>query len=110
MYFSGYILIQLNSAFYRKGLLITARKEILKTYAENDLLIDVITLVPLHIAYTMDYFWLQGVFLLQIKRLARLIKKNTESLHMSEYGFGILSLFKLLLIILYMAHLCGCIW
>jgi len=29
---------------------------------------------------------------------------------MSEYSYGILSLFKLLIIIIYVAHISGCIW
>ena len=40
------ILINLNTSFYSKGLLVHSRAEILKKYVKSNLLLDIITLFP----------------------------------------------------------------
>ena len=64
LYFTLYILIVINSAVYIKGVLVTSRKKLFYHYLKTDFFIDIITLIPLHLAYWFDIFWLQITFLL----------------------------------------------
>jgi len=58
IYFTLYIFIQLNSGYYSKGMVVSNRRKIIKAYAKKDLIIDLITLLPLYLAYAYNIFWL----------------------------------------------------
>ena len=51
MIFTFNILVTINSAVYVKGVVLTTRKKIMMYYLKTDFIMDIITLIPLHLAY-----------------------------------------------------------
>ena len=106
------ILITFNTAFYSKGILVYDKFKIIKNYFENYFLLDLVTLGPffLVLVYSSYSGFFKVMFLLRVIKLRNFVKKMEESIQFSDKNYHIFELLKLLFMILYIAHLCGCGW
>ena len=106
------IVITLNTGFYFKGTLILNKERIIKNYAKNKLLLDFITLGPYLIIIFLEFEgrMLQLLFLLRIIKMKNIMKKIKEHLLLPEQILNYLKLIKLLFLVIYLAHVCGCVW
>ena len=105
------IFLNLNTAFYSKGIIIYEKEEILKNYFHNKFFIDIITLFPFYITTILKVAKLLELFyLLRIFKLITLLKKMEEYLQLSDKFQYFIRLLKLFFYILYIAHVCGCVW
>lgn len=48
------MILSLNTGFYRKGIIVTDRKEIVKNYLKGPLITDLLAQIPLIVAYYID--------------------------------------------------------
>lgn len=107
------IVYKLNSAFFEKGSLITKRKKIIKMYAQSELFFDLLIIFfsVIYLINKSSNMWpllllVYGKFF-ETKRILREIEDN---FHFSNETEGIFRLLKLAFKVIFIAHLCGCIW
>ena len=104
------IFVSLNTGFYFKGELKMNRKSILKNYMKSSFILDLIsTIIPTIYFFSFNspnnYF--QILFVLRIIDIDKYIKIIEESLR--ENTKIIFELIKLFILIIYFAHLSGCL-
>ena len=105
------ILISLNTAYYQKGLLIYDKFKIFKNYMKNDLLIDFISIfTPMLLSFIFHNDLCLALFLFRIIKLSYLVKKIELLLQTSEKNHNLFELTKLIFLVLFIAHICGCVW
>ena len=101
------ILINFFTSFYEKGNLITDRYKICKYYLKKGSFIsDLITLLALELP--IEGFSL--LFLFRIIKTNELFNRIEKFLFASDTIYNLLSLFKLILNILFLSHIFACIW
>ena len=105
------IFITLNTAFYQKGKLVYQKFSILKNYYQNFFTLDLITLFPFFLENIINKnSAIKVIFLLRVIKLRNFARKMEESIQLSDKNQYIFEFLKLLFLILYIAHLCGCAW
>ena len=88
------ILITLNTSFFVKGSLINKRLEILKNYSKNELILDLITFMPLTYCLMRKKFsYFKLLVLLIIFKLFKHEKKMEDYLRFSEKQQGLFKKF-----------------
>ena len=100
-----------NTAFFSKGIVIYEKEEILKNYIQNEFLLDFITLFPFYFTSILNKAKLLDLlYFFRIIKLSKLLFRMEEYLQVSDKFQYIFRLIKLFFYILYIAHVCGCIW
>ena len=83
------IFITLNTAYFSKGSIITKKSKIFENYVQNELLIDVLTLIPMMLTlFIRDLFFFEILFFLRIFKVGNQFKKMEEYLQLSEKNQG----------------------
>ena len=105
---------RLNTAYYKKGLLVTNKKFILRKYAKRYLIFDFLSLIPLSIIElslktTYSEFFLI-LFYFKLKHFNQLILKFEKVILMNSKLNHILSLFKLVGRLIFLSHIFACLW
>ena len=104
-------IIFLNTNYYDKGVIVKDRFLIFKNYIKNYFLLDLISIGPYYIKQFLNSnINLEMFFLFRVVKLHSMSKKIEDYIHLSDRKQSIFELIKLLFIILYVAHVCGCIW
>ena len=98
------ILFNLHTAYYLKGDFIVNRVKIFKNYIKNNFIIDLLIFLPV-ISVDQNVNWL---FLFRIIRLKQVLVKFYDFLQFDYYTQAFIDLGKLIMIIIYLAHICGC--
>lgn len=106
------ILVNLNTAYYSKGEYVINRKKIVKNYIMNFLFFDSLTILPSIIKFFFfnDYSVIEIFFLFRLIKLRKLILKMDAYLRLETKPQGVFNLCKLLFLIIFIAHICGCCW
>ena len=104
------ILIILNTAYFSKGVFISERVRIFVHYIKYSAILDLLSLIPILVAFWTVIPYLHVCFLLRILKLKGSIKKFEDFLQIRDLHGGLMELIKLLFFILYVAHLCCCSW
>ena len=106
------IIITLNTGFYRRGTIVYNKHLILKNYIFNQFTLDLISLGPFFVQNLLKSNGriLQLLFLLRIMKVKKIMKKIKEHLLLPEQFLSGLELLKLLFLVVYLAHICGCAW
>lgn len=104
------VFIILNTAYFSKGVFISERFKILYHYMKYSAILDLLSLIPILLAYWTQIPYLHICFLLRILKLKGSIKKFEDFLQIRDLQGGLMELLKLLFFILYVAHLCCCSW
>ena len=112
LFYCADILITLNTEFYSKGGLISDKLQIFGNYRKKEFLLDIISLLLpaiLSLIFPKKKIIL-GFFLFRIIKFKSLVKKTELLLQPSNKTHYLFVLIKLLFLILYIAHICGCVW
>ncbi|EWS75104.1 cyclic nucleotide-binding domain protein (macronuclear) [Tetrahymena thermophila SB210] len=104
------IIIKFNTAIYKKGLIIKSRKQIVLSYLQKRFWYDLCIVFCFFFGSYFQNAFIQIVLLLRFFDITRLIAEIEERYNLKERLYGINDMVKLILLILYIAHLCGCIW
>lgn len=113
--------IKLNTSFFKNGILEISRNTIAKNYLRDSFIIDILTLISLCL-YVIDppvihayHNWhidkfLNFIFYLKIITLRNILNRLLEKLLLKEKFQNILSLFKVIFISIFVAHIFACFW
>ena len=113
--------IKLNTSFFKNGILEISRNTIAKNYLRDLFIIDLLTLISLSL-YVIDppaihtyHNWhidkfLNFIFYLKIINLRNILNRLLEKLLLKEKFQNILSLFKVIFISIFVAHIFACFW
>ncbi|KAL4490931.1 hypothetical protein ABPG72_008667 [Tetrahymena utriculariae] len=104
------IIIKFNTAIYKKGLIIKSRKQIVLSYLQKRFWYDLCIVFCFFFGSYFQNTFIQTVLLLRFFDITRLIAEIEERYNIKERLYGINDMIKLILLILFIAHLCGCIW
>lgn len=114
------ILLNFNTGYFHRGTLITTRKEILKRYVKANFWLEAISILPSLIlnllpinflnAYKPEINFLEFFFLLRIIFFDKMIRKICDFYQSTEFLNNFISLLKLCVWSLFVAHLCACMF
>lgn len=106
------ILMNLNTAYYSKGEYVINRRKIVKNYIANFLFFDSLTILPsiIKLFFFNNYSVIEVFFVFRLIKLRKLILKMDAYLRLENKPQGIFNLCKLLFLIIFIAHICGCCW
>ena len=114
------ILLNFNTGYFHRGTLILTRKEILKRYMRLDFWIESISFLPsllinilavdLLKEYKPQINFMEFLFLLRIIYLDKMIRKICDFYQSTEFLNNFISLVKLGVWSLYVAHICACMF
>lgn len=113
------ILITLSSGYYDKGLLKLSRHDIKANYFKNHFWSDFTTLLPLIIIELLSsllFTWnlgylksLQFLFLIRMKNLDKMMRKNCERFAFTDIGNNIINIIKMSIWVFFLAHFFACL-
>ena len=119
----AFFLMDINTVIYKKGKFIRNRLDIMREYFKNRFLFDLIALLIILLEIYEDYTSLNSIggknlffklvkllFFSKYVRFSSIVKKLEEMLFIDESMYNILSLFKLILRIVFISHMFACIW
>lgn len=114
------ILLNFNTGYFHRGTLILNRKEILKRYGRLDFWVESLTLLPsliinLLASDSLSQFrpqvnFFEFFFMIRIIYLDKMIRKICDFYQSTEFLNNFVSLLKLFVWSLYVAHLCACVF
>ena len=109
------VLVNINTGYFEKGILMTKRGDILKHYRDSELKVDALSLIPFFLHYFIGNFYplleLSLLFMfLKIKKFSRISNKLMERWMLGQNLRNSISLIKLLLSVLMISHVFACIW
>lgn len=104
------IILDLNTSYYSKGVYITNRTKIFKHYLKYDFILDLFTIVPLFINYISSMKFLETFMLIRIINLDKMIRRLEEYMQLQGKKEGVFQLIKMIINLLFLAHLCACVW
>ena len=107
------MLLSFCTGYYSGGNLIMSRKEIFQNYLKNDFFIDLITVLPVICLEYADPIpplanLVKYVFLLRILYLDKMLRKVWDFYSSAKLTNHMISLFKLVIWIFFMAHIFAC--
>lgn len=106
--FSIDIVLNLNKAYYEGFTIIEEKGRIIKNYFRRHLLMDILPIVGFFLARGTNIWFFQLTSIFRIFKMINLKKKIEENFHLQERFPTTATLIKLVFLILFMAHLCGC--
>lgn len=107
------IVIKFNSAFFSRGTLVRSRIEIARSYLKSEFLLDLATILAFLLYVEEKSLAMWPVLLLfygKIFEMKRILIALEENTNFSAQGEGFIQIVKLLFKILFIAHVCGCLW
>ncbi|KAL4506560.1 hypothetical protein ABPG72_000131 [Tetrahymena utriculariae] len=112
------IIITCNTGFYKKGVLCKKRNKILRKYQSEELVNDILFLLPILLykfffskMYNYNYYqFILLSFLLKWKKLSKLYQSIENKYILQPNIRNILSLMNLFFTVLLIAHTFACIW
>ena len=104
------IILELNTSYYSKGIYITNRVKIMKHYFKYNFLLDIITLFPILLFGNFQDQPFDLLLILRLINMSNLMKRLEEYLQLKGKKEGIFQLVKLIINLLFLAHICACFW
>ena len=104
------ILLDLNTSYYSKGIYIRKRSQIVKHYFKYNFLLDVLTVFPLFLQINKNGEILEIMAVFRLINVENLIKRLEECLQLKGKKEGAFQLIKLIINLLFLAHICACAW
>ena len=98
------ILVNLHTSYYSKGEFIRNKPKIFKNYFKNNIIIDLLIFIPFFSIKSVAS-WL---LFFRIIRFKQVLKKVNQNLQFTQNTQAIIDLIKLIILIVFLAHLCGC--
>ena len=103
-------ILNLNTSYYSKGVYISEREKIFRHYLKNNLFIDLITILPLFFFGTAISVYMHILVVFRLKNIDGLVKRLEDYLHLKGKKEGIFQLLKLIINLLFLAHISACVW
>ena len=103
-------IICLNSSTFSNGNILEKKKEIFIFYMKNDMFYDFLSILAFYFSYFREVKGIEILYFFRFRKLSKLFQSIKEDFIISDKNECILELIKLLIIILYSAHIFGCIW
>lgn len=104
------IILDLNTSYYSRGIYISNRKNIIKHYFRYNFLLDLLTVFPLFLRTFKDFDYLDITLILRLITCERQLKRIEEYLQLKGKKEGFFQLVKLIVNLLFLAHICACLW
>ena len=104
------MLLDFNTSYYSKGVYISSRTKIIYHYFKYDFLLDLITIIPLFINQTKYGQYLETIVALRLVNVSNIVKRLEEYLQLKGKKEGAFQLIKLIINLIFFAHLCACAW
>ena len=106
------IFVNFNTGYYKKGTLISGRKNIAKHYIKRSFFFDVLSFIPiilefLNFGFNYNFKFL---FFFRVKNFFRIFSRIEESIHINFKLFNLLTLLKVIARIVILSHLFACGW
>ena len=103
-------LLDVNTAYYSKGNNVANRRQILKNYAQNSLIVDILTICPFFFREIEGGKFLEMLVVLRLKNVENILKRLEEYMQWKGKKEGLFQLIKLIISLLFLAHICACAW
>ncbi|KAL4510552.1 hypothetical protein ABPG72_004706 [Tetrahymena utriculariae] len=114
------ILINLNTAFFDKGVEVKDRLLIMKYYHKNHLYKDLVSIIPFFV-YSLSYNFFAEyknyfpssillLFFIRLQKFQIIMHRFEENFHMIRSTRNIINLFKVVFNIIFVSHIFSCIW
>ncbi|KAL4463934.1 hypothetical protein ABPG74_005871 [Tetrahymena malaccensis] len=114
------ILINLNTAFFDKGIEVKDRLLIMKYYYQNHLFKDLISIIPFFV-YSLSYHFFAEykdyfpssillLFFIRLQKFQIIMHRFEENFHMIRSTRNIINLFKVVFNIIFVSHIFSCVW
>jgi len=104
------ILMDLNTSYYSKGIYVRNRSQIVKHYVKYNFLLDMLTVFPLFFQINKYGALLEIVAVFRLINVRNLVKRLEEYLQLKGKKEGAFQLIKLIISLLFLAHICACAW
>ncbi|KAL4493517.1 hypothetical protein ABPG72_007525 [Tetrahymena utriculariae] len=102
------VILNFNTGYYSKGVIITERAKIFNHYIKGPFWRDIIVVVPFFFSSVLNVKFLNIILLLRTNKILKIQRSIEELINLQQFQTSILNLIKLILTIIYLAHLCGC--
>lgn len=100
----------LNTAYHSMGNFVSNRMEIFKHYMKYYFLSDILTIFPFFLSQMSEGKYLQVLVVFRMKNVENLLKKLEEYLQLKGKKEGLFQLIKLIINLLFLAHISACAW
>lgn len=112
IFFTLDIIINFNTGYYFKGMLVSDRVKITKKYLRTSFVFDGISLIP--IIYDIfggeKHFILEWLFFIRVKTFFQIFLKAQNSIHINFEAYNLIELLKIIMRILLLTHMLACVW
>lgn len=102
------IILNFNTAFYKHGMATSNRSEIFHHYIKSQFLIDFTICFTQILSIMLGIIELKAFIIIRYSKVISLLKQIEERLNLNESQTAYLNLFKLIFMIVFIAHICGC--
>ena len=102
--------LDINTAYYSKGNFVSSRRKIFHHYVKYCLIIDILTIMPFFFSDMSAGIYLQIFVVFRLKNVETLLKRLEEYLQLKGKKEGIFQLIKLIISLLFLAHISACTW
>ena len=104
------VFLDINTSYYSKGNFVTNRRKIFHHYVKYCLLLDILTIMPFFFSDMSSGVYLEIVVVFRLKNVETLLKRLEEYLQLKGKKEGIFQLIKLIISLLFLAHISACAW
>ncbi|EAR92302.2 cation channel family protein (macronuclear) [Tetrahymena thermophila SB210] len=106
--FLGDIILNFFTAFYKKGVIIMEFKTIAKWYFKNQFFFDLFVFLPFILSKYFAIKYLDAILILRFNKILKIVNNYFDLLNLKSDQAAIFDLIKLIFLILFIAHFCGC--
>ncbi|KAL4435261.1 hypothetical protein ABPG74_017353 [Tetrahymena malaccensis] len=106
--FLGDMILNFFTAFYKKGVIIMEFKTIAKWYFKNQFFFDLFVFLPFILSKYFDIKYLDAILILRFNKILKIVNNYFDLLNLKSDQAAIFDLIKLIFLILFIAHFCGC--
>ncbi|KAL4474221.1 hypothetical protein ABPG72_001760 [Tetrahymena utriculariae] len=106
--FLGDMILNFFTAFYKKGVIIMEFKTIAKWYFKNQFFFDLFIFLPFILSKYFDIKYLDAILILRFNKILKIVNNYFDLLNLKSDQAAIFDLIKLIFLILFIAHFCGC--
>ncbi|KAL4452990.1 hypothetical protein ABPG73_011071 [Tetrahymena malaccensis] len=102
------MILKLNTAIYKQGMTTTNRSQIFYHYMRSEFFIDFIICFTQILSILLNIVELKSFIIFRYKQVSKVLNQMEERLNLNEQQSAYLNLFKLVFMIVFIAHICGC--
>ena len=104
------VFLDINTAYYSKGNFVSNRRKIFNHYVKYCLIFDILTIMPFFVNQTLAGIYLEILVVFRLKNVETLLKRLEEYLQLKGKKEGLFQLIKLIISLLFLAHISACAW